>query len=63
MMNTQAEMDVLRNVAQTMSDRDLEWQIRHSKRLGITGRQTQIFKDELNNRRRRYTEPAKYGNT
>lgn len=53
----------IKNVTKVMSDRDLEWQIRNAKRLGIPGRLNQAFKDELNSRRKEYTEPAKYGNT
>lgn len=32
------EEEGTRNVAKTMSDRDLEWQIKNQKRLGIPGR-------------------------
>lgn len=42
----------IKNVAIAMSDRDLEWQIKNAKKLGIPGRVNQAFKDELNSRRK-----------
>lgn len=61
-MVSKAEMEGVKSVAKSMSDKDLKWQIANSKKLGIPPSLNQAFKDELASRKYpRYSEPAKYG--
>lgn len=46
-MNRAAEIEGMKNVAKSMSVKDLEWQIANAKKLGIPTHLNQVFKNEL----------------
>jgi hypothetical protein len=44
---TEAEMTAARNLAKSMSLRDLQWQVTNGRKLGIPPIMTKIFEAEL----------------
>ena len=50
-MATQMEISASRNIAKSMSDRDLEWQVANQKKLRIPNDLNKVFKDELARRK------------